>query len=55
MLAPAPETHTVVPVARTRGPSSSLIRNFGPWRSAISGSGRPSSACTVLVSAAREA
>ena len=38
-----------------RGSARSPTRSFGPWRSAISASGRPSSACTSRTSRARAA
>ncbi len=44
---PAPATTTSSSTASVAGAASSPIRIFGPWRSAISASGRPASACTA--------
>ena len=48
-----PATTTSSPRASVTGPSSSPMRSLGPWRSAISASGRPISASVARTARAR--
>src|SRR5438105_8953110 len=46
-------TVTLSPVCSTTGSASSPMRSFGPWRSAISATGRPATASTSRTTRAR--
>ena len=52
---PSPERTTSSPLASTTVPGRSPMRSFGPWRSAISASGRPARAWASRMRRARSA